>query len=133
MIQEANAHSELGHWEVWLKADVPASQDILPSVWAFQHKRRIDTPAVYKHKARLNIHGDMQTYGTNYWETYSPVVNWFLICLCLILTLLLSWTTRAIDFFLAFPQANVECDLFMQLPHGLVFKGVHRSTHCLKL
>ena len=63
MIQEANAHSELGHWEVWLKADVPTSQDILPSVWAFRRKRRIDTRAVYKHKARLNIHGGMQTYG----------------------------------------------------------------------
>ena len=35
MIQESNAHSELGHWEVWLKADVPAGQDILLSVWAF--------------------------------------------------------------------------------------------------
>jgi hypothetical protein len=75
----------------------------------------------------------MQTHGTNYWETYSPVVNWFSICLCLILTLLFSWNTQAIDFVLVFPQADVECDLFMQLPRGLIFKGVHRSTHCLKL
>jgi hypothetical protein len=133
MIQEANAHSELGHWEVWLKSDVPSDQDILPSVWAFRRKRRIDTRAVYKHKARLNLHGGMQTHGTNYWETYSPVVNWFSIRLCLILTLLFSWNTRAIDFVLAFPQADVECDLFMQLPRGLVFPKVHRSTHCLKL
>jgi hypothetical protein len=133
MIKEANAHSELGHWEVWLKADVPSHQDILPSVWAFRRKRRIDTRAVYKHKARLNIHGGMQTHGTNYWETYSPVVNWFSIRLCLILTLLFSWNTRAIDFVLAFPQADVECDLFMQLPRGLTFQGVHRTTHCLKL
>jgi hypothetical protein len=88
---------------------------------------------VYKHKASLNIHGSMQTHGTNYWETYSPVVNWFSICLCLILTLLFLWNTRAIDFVLAFPQADVKCNLFMQLPRGLVFKGVHRSTHCLKL
>jgi hypothetical protein len=32
MILEANTHSELGHWEVWLKADVLSNQDILPSV-----------------------------------------------------------------------------------------------------
>jgi hypothetical protein len=51
----------------------------------------------------------------------------------LILTLLCGWKTRQIDFVLAFPQAEVECDLFMQLPCGLVFPGFHRSTHCLKL
>jgi hypothetical protein len=38
-----------------------------------------------------------------------------------------------IDFVLVFPQADVESDLFMQLPHGLTFPGVHPSTHCLKL
>ena len=29
-----------------------------------------------KHKARLFSHGGMQQWGVNYWETYSPVVNW---------------------------------------------------------
>ena len=75
MLKEANAHTERGHWEVWEKKDVPEDQDILPSVWAFKRKRRIDTRAIYKHKARLNIHGGKQTHGVNYWETYSPVVN----------------------------------------------------------
>jgi hypothetical protein len=79
MLQEVNAHTENDHWEVWKKADVPANQDILPAIWAFKRKRRIDTRAVYKHKARLNIHGGKQKHGVNYWETYSPVVNWFSI------------------------------------------------------
>jgi hypothetical protein len=133
MLKEANAHTDNEHWEVWAKADVPDKQDILPAVWAFKRKRRIDTREVYKHKARLNIHGGKQKHGVNYWETYSPVVNWFSIRLCLILTLICGWKTRQIDFVLAFPQAEVECDLFMQLPRGLVFPGFHRSTHCLKL
>jgi hypothetical protein len=53
--------------------------------------------------------------------------------LCLMLSLIFSWSTRQIDFVLAFPQADAECDLFMQLPRGLTFEGVHQSTHCLKL
>jgi hypothetical protein len=133
MLKEANAHSDGDHWEVWEKRLVPENQDILPAVWAFKRKRRIDTREVYKHKARLNIHGGKQTHGVNYWETYSPVVNWFSIRLCLTFSLLFDWHTRQIDFVLAFPQAEVECDLFMELPRGLIFEGVHRSTHCLKL
>jgi hypothetical protein len=38
---------------------------------------------------------------------------------------------RQIDFVLAFPQANVECDMFVDLPRGVAFPGFHRSTHCL--
>jgi hypothetical protein len=79
MLKEVNAHTENDHWEVWEKADVPTNQDVLPAVWAFKRKRRIDTREVYKYKARLNIHGGMQKHGVNYWETYSPVVNWFSI------------------------------------------------------
>jgi hypothetical protein len=50
-----------------------------------------------------------------------------------VLSLLFQWKTRQIDYVLVFPQADVECDLFMQLPRGLTFPGVHRSTHYLKL
>jgi hypothetical protein len=61
MLDEVNAHTQNDHWEVMERADVPAGQDILPSVWAFRRKRRIDTREVYKYKARLNIHGGMQS------------------------------------------------------------------------
>jgi hypothetical protein len=46
---------------------------------------------------------------------------------------LFNWKTRHVDFVLAFPQADVECDMFVDLPWGVTFPGVHRSTHCLKL
>jgi hypothetical protein len=61
------------------------------------------------------------------------VVNWFSIRLTLVLSLIYQWTTRQIDFVLAFPQADVECELYMELPRGLIFDGCHRDTHCLKL
>jgi hypothetical protein len=108
-------------------------QDVLPAVWAFRRKCRIDAREVHKHKARINAHGGKQKHGVNYWETYSLVVNWFSIWLCLIMALLFNWKTRQIDFALAFPQAEVECGLFVDLPRGVTFPGVHRSTHCLKL
>jgi hypothetical protein len=48
-------------------------------------------------------------------------------------TLIFDWYTRQNNFVLAFPQADVECGLFMELPRGLVFEGVDRSTHCVNL
>jgi hypothetical protein len=66
MLKEVDAHTDHDHWEVWEKSEIPTKQDILPSVWAFKRKRRIDTREVYKYKARLNIHGGMQKHGVNY-------------------------------------------------------------------
>jgi hypothetical protein len=135
MVKEANDHTGArGTWQFWEKRNVRDGHKILSSIWAFKCKQRIDTPRVYKHKARLNIHGGQQTYGVNYWETFSPFVNWFSIRLCMTFALIFDWYTRQIDFVLAFPQADVECDLFMKLPPcGLVFEGADHSTHCVKL
>jgi hypothetical protein len=134
MIKKANDHTTRLHWALWEKQNVPAGHKILSAIWAFKRKCRINTRAVYKHKARINVHGGQQTYGVNYWETNSPaVVNWFSIKLTLVLSLIYQWKTRQIDFVLAFPQADVECELYMELPRELIFKGCHRDTHCLKL
>jgi hypothetical protein len=133
MVKEANDHATRGTWEIWEKIIVPEGHKILSSVWAFKRKRRIDTRKVYKHKARLNIHGGQQTHGVNYWGSFSPVVNWFSIRLCMTFAFIFDWYTRQVDFVLAFSQTDVECDLFMELPCGLVFEGADRSTHCVKL
>jgi hypothetical protein len=47
-------------------------------------KRHPDDTLV-KHKARLCAHGEMQQWDTNYWETYSPVVNMITVHLILLL------------------------------------------------
>jgi hypothetical protein len=89
---------------------------------------------VYKHKARLTAHGGQQEYGVNYWETYAPVVSWTSIRFFLIISILSGWYTQQIDFVLAFPQAKVECDIFLEAPNGFHFKdGLTKKTHCLKL
>jgi hypothetical protein len=66
MIKEANDHTTQLHWALWEKRNVPAGHKILSAIWAFKRKHRIDTRAVYKHKARINVHGGQQTYRVNY-------------------------------------------------------------------
>jgi Reverse transcriptase (RNA-dependent DNA polymerase) len=44
-----------------------------------------------------------------------------------------GWSTRQIDFILAYPQAKVECDLYMRIPKGFTIGKGSNKTHVLKL
>jgi hypothetical protein len=65
---EIKTHEDKKHWEVVPIEDLPENTPVLDPVWSMKRKRRLKTNEVYKHKARLNIHG-------GYWETYAPVVT----------------------------------------------------------
>jgi hypothetical protein len=117
-IDEVKSHQENGHWKAIPKGEVPEGIKVLDAVWSMKRKRRLMTGEIYKWKARLNIHGGQQEYGVNYWETYAPVVTWAAIRLVLVLSMMYEWETVQIDFVLAYPQADVECDLYMKIPKG---------------
>jgi hypothetical protein len=132
MHTEVDSHVDNDHWELMKRADLPANTEVLPSVWAFRRKRRIATQEVYKWKARLNLHGGRQTKDVNYWETYSPVVGWSTIRMFLILMLINGWSSKQVDFVLAYPQADIECEMYMEVPQGFNVDGARRD-YCLKL
>lgn len=49
----------------------------------------------------------------------------------LILSLVFGWSTRQIDFVMAYPQANISTDnVYIDIPKGFQFEG-SSSTHCL--
>jgi hypothetical protein len=132
MQKEVEAHTEKKHWELVLRSDVPEGTRVLPAVWAMKRKRRITTREVYKWKARLNIHGGKQEYGVNYWETYAATLSWPPIRFLMTLSILRGWHTRQLDFTMAYPQADIEVPLYMDIPKGFTCNGSKR-THCLKL
>ncbi|KAI2497267.1 hypothetical protein MHU86_17231 [Fragilaria crotonensis] len=132
MRDEVTAHENRRHWKLVRREAIPAGIAVLPSVWSMKRKRRIATREVYKWKARLNAHGGKQVQGVNYWETYAPVVHWASIRLHLILALINKHHTRQIDFVLAYPQADAECEIYMEIPRGFTHEG-QRKTHALRL
>jgi Reverse transcriptase (RNA-dependent DNA polymerase) len=81
----------------------------------------------------LNVHGGKQEYAVNYFETYAPVVTWYTVRLLIILSILLGWHTRQIDFVFAYPQADIEYDMYMELPKGIEMKYGNGKTQVLKL
>ena len=75
----------------------------------------------------------MQQWGVNYWETLSPVVNWMNVCLILILAIVHDLPARAIDFVLAFPQAELDVPVFMELPVGCKPDSGNRADYIIQL
>ncbi|KAL7525296.1 hypothetical protein ACHAWF_001294, partial [Thalassiosira exigua] len=95
-------------------------------------KRDLVTNEIKKNKARLKVHGGKQTYGINYFETYAPIVTWFAIRLMIVFGITSSWTLKQIDFVMAYTLAPIECDLYMDLPHGILVKGASAKDYALK-
>jgi hypothetical protein len=88
VIKKVNGHINNDHWKLIPSTEVPGGTEVLPSVWAMQCKQDLTTGWGTKHKARLNLHGGKQEFGTNYYETYTPVVTWFAIQLLIVFGIL---------------------------------------------
>jgi hypothetical protein len=86
------------------------------SIWSFKCKHFPDG-ILNKHKAQIcPHHGSMQTWGQNYWETYAPIVNWASVRILLAVAKIHGLSSKSIDFVLAFPQADLEVPVYMELP-----------------
>jgi hypothetical protein len=88
---------------------------------------------VKSHKARLNLHGGNQVYGMNYFETYTPIVTWFAIRLMIIFGIIFCWALQQVAFVMAYPQAPIKMDIYMELPQGIQTKHWNSKEHVLKL
>ena len=117
MIKEIDDHTKNLYWEVVRRSMIGDAKNI-KTIWSFNRKRRPDE-SLLKHKARLCAHRGMQEYGKNFWDTYDPVVNWSSVRLIITFALLNKIHLRSTDFILAFPQADTDVDIFMELPIGV--------------
>jgi hypothetical protein len=88
---------------------------------------------VTKHKTRLNLHSGKQKFGMTYYETYGPVVTCFAIRLLIVLSILFNWALCQVDFIMAYPQAPIKMDMYMELPIGIHTTHVNSKHHVLKL
>ena len=61
----------------------------------------------------------MQEKGIHYWETYAPVMQWMSVRLTLTLAAIVNLHTKSIYFVLAYPQADLDVDIYMELPQGV--------------
>jgi hypothetical protein len=115
MQKELANHELRNHWTIVNCSTVPRTAKPIQAIWSFKRKQRPDGTLV-KHIARLRAQSGMQRWATNYWETYSPVVNMVTVRLILLLAQIYKLESKAIDFDLASPIAELDIDISMYLP-----------------
>eukprot|EP00957_Ditylum_brightwellii_P142053 10822774-Ditylum_brightwellii.AAC.1 len=84
---------EKGIFEIVPRCQVPTYQKVLRAAWSHRHKTK-PTGEVYRHRSHVCADGSRQTAGSDYNETYSPVVQWSKIRILLILAQLKGFKTR---------------------------------------
>ncbi len=133
VVKEVNGHVDNKHRELVKQEEVPEDVQVVPSVWSMRCKRNLTTNKITKHKARLNLHGGKQVFGMNYFETNAPVVTWFAIRLGIIMGIIFDWALCQVEFVMAYPQAPVETDIYMELSQGIQTRTGNSKDPVLKL
>jgi hypothetical protein len=133
VVKEVKGHVDCKNWSLKKKSNVPEDVQNVPSVWSMQRKRDLTTNNIKSHKARLNLHSGKQIYGMNYFETYAPDVTWFTIRLMIIFGIIFCWALCQVNFVMAYPQAPIEMDIYMELPQGIQTPYGNSKDHVLKL
>jgi hypothetical protein len=133
VIKEVNGCVDCKNWTLKKRSKVPEDVQIIPSVWLMQRNRDLMTNKIKSHKARLNLHGRKQIYGMNYFETYAPVVTWFATRLMIIFGIIFCWALCQVNFVMAYLQAPIEMDIYMELLQGIQTAHGNSKDHVLKL
>jgi hypothetical protein len=115
MRKELMDHVGRKHWKVVPRKSVPKHKHPIPMVWSMKRKRN-PIGEITKWKARLCAGGHRSIPFVDYWNTYSPVVSWNTVRILIVMALLNGWHMRSIDFVLAFPQAPVKTDIYLNPP-----------------
>ena len=133
MRKEIRDQSQNGNFTIMNRNELPKGKRVLKTVWQMRRKRDIKSRAVKKYKARLNVDGSRMIRGVDYDETYSPVATWRTIRLIMTLAAQNGWHTRQLDYVLAFPQAPVERELYMEIPKGFNIDEGRTDDFILKI
>ncbi len=84
--------------------DLPPAACLLSSIWSYHRKRH---RTLLKYKSRICVDGSQQLYGQDYWDMYAPIIAWSTIWLILLLTTIMNFQSRQVNYMQAFPQAEL--------------------------
>ena len=125
IIKEVETHESINNWKLMKNSEVKQKHKnkddklkTILSIWYFKYKIPPNV-ILTKQRYRLFSHGGMQQWGVKYCETHAPVENWIIVRSILAIESIHESKSRSIDFVIAFAQADIDVDVFMDLPLGM--------------
>ena len=106
-------------WRLVKRSSLPRGQRVLPSRTVYRRKFNSDG-TVNKCKARFVACGYGQTYGLDYFETWSPVARITSVRILMSIVGARGWCTRQLDVETAFLHARLEEDVYVEQMKGHV-------------
>ncbi|RVW43508.1 Retrovirus-related Pol polyprotein from transposon RE1 [Vitis vinifera] len=114
--------------QTWDLVDRPKDVNIIGCKWVYKLKYKPDG-SVDRYKARLVARGFNQTFGLDYFETFSPVVKAATIRIVLTIALSYRWELRQLDVQNAFLNGDLVEQVYMAQPPGFLHPN-HPNKVC---
>ena len=124
--EELSSHATNKTWIVVRRNN---NMNVIGSKWVFKKKRDANG-AVQRYKARLVAKGYDQEYGIDFYETFAPVLKYKSLRMLVLLSLIYGYELVQLDIKTAFLNADIDEDLYMEVPDGV---DVDRTVHVVKL
>ena len=117
--------------EVWELVELPKDRKTVGCRWVYKLKSGPDG-SIDRYKARLVAQGFSQKYGTDYDETFCPVVRLESLRTMIALAVQHGLKLHQVDVTTAFLNGKLEEEVYMRQPEGFVAKGQERLVCKLK-
>jgi len=103
--------------QTWTVVSLPPNRQSIGCKWVFRIKENPDG-TINRYKARLVAKGFHQQQGSNFNETFSPVVKPVTIRLVLTVDVTHHWSIQQLDVNNAFLNGVLDEEVYMQQPQG---------------
>ena len=117
LAKEMASINEMEVWDLVPRLSVPSSQIVLKCKWVFKIKTD-EHGAITVYKARLTPKGFMQREGINVYETFAATGKYKSMRIGLSIAAACDYELDQMDVPVAFQQALLEEEVYMELPEG---------------
>ena len=117
--------------DVWDLEPLPPGRKLVGSKWVYKVKTGGDG-LVQKHKAKLVAQGFTQKFGTDYDETFCPVIRYESLRVLIALSVQYGLQLHQMDVTTAFLNGILEEEVYMKQPEGYEVQGKEHLVCKLK-
>jgi len=112
MLEEIMSLDRIGTWEWWI---LPAGSDVdvVETKWILVKKFDEDN-RFERYKGRVVCKGFTQRHGVDFFDVYSPVVNYSVVRCCLCFVAHLDWELKKLDISSAFVQSDLVENIYVR-------------------